>query len=70
MSSTKQRIVELETKLSFQEHLIQDLDEALTRQQRQLDMLQHTLNAMYGQLGTELTDAAEPSPEEIPPPHY
>jgi len=70
MSSTKQRIVELETKLSFQEHLIEELNEALTHQQRQLDGLQHTMDAMCEQLKTGLADVIKPLSEEILPPHY
>jgi len=70
MSSVEERIVELETKLSFQEHLIQELNEALTHQQQQLDTLQHKLESMYEQFKDELSDDTKPLSEEVPPPHY
>ncbi len=70
MPSTEQRIVELETKLSFQERLIQELNEALTHQQRQLDILRHAVNTTCERLKTGLADVDEPLIEEVPPPHY
>ncbi len=70
MSSAEKRIVELETKLSFQEHLIQELNEALTHQQRQLDALQHKLDMMHEQLKDGMSDDIKPLSEEVPPPHY
>ncbi|MDQ6959624.1 MAG: SlyX family protein [Mariprofundaceae bacterium] len=70
MPSAEDRIVELETRLSFQEHLLQELNEALTDQQQQFDMLQHTLNTMCEQLKTGLSDDTKPWSEEVPPPHY
>ena len=70
MPSTEERIVELETKLSFQEHLIQELNDALTYQQRKIDVLQHKLESMHGQIKAGLSDDIKPVSEEIPPPHY
>jgi len=68
--SADERIVELETKLSFQEHLIQELNEALTHQQQQLDTLQHKLDTMHKQMQAGLSDEIKPVSEEVPPPHY
>jgi len=70
MLSAEKRIVELETKLSFQEHLIQELNEALTHQQQQLDVLQHRLDTMREQIQAGLSDEIRPVSEEVPPPHY
>jgi Uncharacterized protein conserved in bacteria len=68
--SAEKRIVELETRVSFQERLIQELNEALTDQQHQLDVLQHTLNTMHEQFKAGLSDDTKPLSEEVPPPHY
>jgi SlyX protein len=70
MPSAEERIVELETKLSFQEHLIQELNEALTHQQQQLDVLQHKLDTVREQIQAGLSDDIKPVSEEVPPPHY
>jgi len=69
MSSAEERLVELETKLSFQEHLIQELNEALIHQQQQLDALQHKLESMGEQFKAGLSDDIKPLAEEVPP-HY
>ena len=63
-------MVELETKLSFQEHLIEELNEALTHQQQQLDTLQRQLDAMREQIQGSLADDIRPASDESPPPHY
>ncbi len=70
MPSTEARIVELETRTSFQERLIQELNEALAHQQRQLDALQHRLESMNEHLKGGLSDEIRPVSEEVPPPHY
>ncbi|MBV7388846.1 SlyX family protein [Pasteurellaceae bacterium TAE3-ERU1] len=64
------RIAELETKITFQEGLIDDLNQALITQQFALDKLQQQVRL----LAQKLTDL-QPSniasmSEETPPPHY
>ncbi len=44
------RIVELETRLAFQEHTIEELNKVITGQQRQLDELQADFKAIGGRL--------------------
>lgn len=66
----KQRIAELETQLAFQEDTLQTLNEIVTRQQQQIDKLDHELQAIMAQL-QQLSDAMRrPESEEAPPPHY
>ncbi|MBE2898798.1 SlyX family protein [Pasteurellaceae bacterium 20609_3] len=64
------RIAELETKITFQEGLIDDLNQALITQQFALDKLQQQVRL----LAQKITDL-QPSniasmSEETPPPHY
>ncbi len=42
----EKRIIELESRLAFQEQAIEELNQALIGQQRQLDQLQNTLDAL------------------------
>ncbi len=70
MPATEERLITLETKLSFQEYLIHDLNDALTQQQQQIDVLQHQLKNLRGQLTSELSDDIKSVSEEVPPPHY
>ncbi len=64
------RVVELETRLAFQEEALQQLNDALLRQQQTLDRLTNDLAAL-----TERLCGLGPSPvgrreDEPPPPHY
>ncbi|MFD2176973.1 SlyX family protein [Veronia pacifica] len=66
----QKQIDDLECKLAFQEHTIEELNDALTEQQKSIDKL----NTQIAYLVTKLK-AMEPSnianmAEETPPPHY
>ncbi len=64
-----ERVVELETRLAFQEQSLQELSDIVYRQQRELEQLRDVVRAMEERL-----KAVEPSPlgegAEPPPPHY
>lgn len=60
------RLREIESKIAFQEHLLESLNDALTGQQRQIEMLQRQLRQLH-----HLIESDENSPkDEPPPPHY
>ena len=68
--SLEQRIIELETRLSYQDHTIEQLNEVVTAQQRQIDHLEKGMRAIRSHLGTaDATDTRRPD-DEAPPPHY
>ena len=68
----EEKLIELETKFSYQEDLLSDLNAIVARQQRQLDEL---ISEMSG-LKEQLQDAAGRGPAGGPeeqiekPPHY
>jgi len=64
------RIVELETKLSFQEDLLQELNSHVINQQSQIDKLETLCNLLkeqYKEIVSSLPDVV--SGDEVPP-HY
>ena len=65
------RVTELEIKLGLTEHLVEELNRTVFRQQEQLDLLQGQLRLLYRQLQAQSPAPAEPRnlPDEIPP-HY
>ncbi len=66
----EERIARLEELAYFQETLLTRLNEALTGQQKQLDMLEKRLNRLEEHL-TELLEASEQqAPVNTLPPHY
>lgn len=63
-------IEELQTKVAFQEHTIDSLNEALTEQQYQIEKLQVQLRHVMEKVkGFEPSNIAKLS-DETPPPHY
>lgn len=65
----EERLNELEAKLAFAEDLIETLNQAVIRQQGQLDLLQQQLRLLHQQLQNALPDEARTLRDEIPP-HY
>lgn len=64
------RVIELETKISYQEHLIQELNDVIVGQQRQIDALVKDVARIRDHLkGSQSSGLARPD-EEAPPPHY
>ena len=68
----EEKLIELETKFSYQEDLLSDLNEIVAKQQRQLDEL---VTEIFG-IKQQLQDAAERGSAEgheeqdEKPPHY
>ncbi|HSW52332.1 MAG TPA: SlyX family protein [Sulfuricaulis sp.] len=65
-----ERLTELEVRVAFQEKTIQDLNEVVTDQQRQLDRLAQELEAVKSRLAALAPALVIPQEEEKPPPHY
>lgn len=64
------RITELETKVAFQEVIIEELNQALISQQFAVDKMQLQLRQLAEKLqGLQPSNIASRS-EETPPPHY
>lgn len=65
-----ERLTELEVRAAFQDKTIQDLNEVVTRQQRQIDRLTQELEAVKIRLAAHAPSMVIPPEEEKPPPHY
>ena len=63
------RLEAVETKISYQEHLIQELNEVVISQQNQIDKLEKTLQQLRNHINHVETEQATPE-QEVPPPHY
>ena len=63
------RVAELEIRTSFQDQTLQQLNEVIVRQQRELESLLREFGRLKGHLSgaTPHTTAAQ---QEEPPPHY
>jgi len=64
------RIVDLETRLAFQEDAIQQLSDVVAEQQCEIDRLLRDLRVMQAQLRQAMPADVALQAEETPPPHY
>ena len=63
-------LIELETKLAYQEDMVESLNKVVCDQQRQIDALEKTCRKMADRL-MDLSEAFEATQvEDAPPPHY
>ncbi|MBC8414676.1 MAG: SlyX family protein [Nitrospira sp.] len=63
---SEDRFIEIETKLSFQEEIIRELNEVACNQQLQIDELQKTCTMLIN----SIKSSTGKSPADERPPHY
>lgn len=66
----RQRLTELEVKLTFMDDTVQALAAADASQSMRLAALEHALRELRGELSSLRTDPADAPQHEPPPPHY
>lgn len=64
------RLVELETRVAFQEHTLQELNAVVARQQQEILHLRRELDALRSQVRALAPTLVAGRGEETPPPHY
>jgi len=69
MPDNDMRFQDIETKIAFQERLLDQLNEALTNQQQQLDTIRRKLDHI-SQLMESPQEQTQRPEEDSPPPHY
>jgi SlyX protein len=65
-----EQITDLEIQLTHQQHQIEELNDLVYCQQRQLDALTAEFRQVKEQLQMGLSSLAKESGDEPPPPHY
>lgn len=70
MNDIDEVMIDLQTKLSFQENLLDELNQVVTDQQQQIMRLESAFNALQVQVKTLQTDNTPGDATEMPPPHY
>ena len=67
---TENRLVEMETRLTYQDQLVEELNKLVYEQDKRIQKLEETCK----QLSRQFTDLAGDAPvaenDESPPPHY
>lgn len=67
---TEERFIKIEIKLTSQEDLLQELNDLVYRQQKQIDELRALCTELVKQLGDAAGDGGEPYTGDQRPPHY
>ena len=67
---SERRLVELETKASFQEATIMDLNKAVIDQGARIEKLEATVRSLRERIKETSGDGQPPLPENERPPHY
>ncbi|AUM13498.1 SlyX family protein [Ketobacter alkanivorans] len=65
----EEKIVNIETRLAFQDDTIQELSDVIYRQQQQIDQLEKTLQALLNKVQDLMEGGNEKIVDERPP-HY
>ena len=66
----EQRLIELETRLAFQEHALMELSEALADARAEGNRTAELMRGMLSDLRKVRTELYADAAEEPPPPHY
>jgi len=64
------KIIDLESKLAFQDETINELNEVITDQQQQLDQLREEIRLLNLRIASVAQSTAATEEKEPPPPHY
>ena len=65
-----EKIIDIETKLAHQEHLLSALDDALSNQQVQIGKLEHLCQSLVERIRALSEAGGEDTNDDEPPPHY
>ena len=66
----EERLIELESRLSFQENTLQELNDIVAAQQQELGVLRLALQELDRRLRALTPPPLATAAEETPPPHY
>lgn len=64
------RLTNLETKVAFQDDLLESLNRIVAAQQQQIDLLQQQVQMLYDQLRSLAPSNVALEAEDVRPPHY
>jgi SlyX protein len=63
-------IVDLQTRLAFQDSVIEELNQVVTNQQKQIDRLENMMAGLRSQFESMQNQQMMKLSDEPPPPHY
>lgn len=70
MENKEEAIIELQTKLAFQEDLLENLNQVITDQQGQIAKLERTVESIIVQMHSMQSSGQDNEQQQEIPPHY
>lgn len=70
MSSIEEQLIDLQTRVAFQDDSIQALNDALSHQQLEIERLMRMVKLINGQVKQLAPESGDNPAHEPPPPHY
>jgi SlyX protein len=70
MPTTEERIIELETKVAYQEDTIQQLNDIIAQQQKKLGLMENSLRGLMAKFDDASEGVSNINPLNEKPPHY
>ncbi|VFQ45987.1 SlyX family protein [Desulfoluna butyratoxydans] len=67
---SEDRLMDIETKLAFQEHTIDELNSVVIEQQREIDRLKNAVEFLLDKVSQIADTRMERAPSNEKPPHY
>lgn len=66
----EERFIDLETRIAYQENLIQELNDVVTKQQMTIDQMERTLSVLVARVRDLMEGMGEGTVIDEKPPHY
>ncbi len=66
----EERLIDLESRLAFQEHTLQEINDIVAAQQQEIGILRLALQELDKRMRTMTPQPVASAAEETPPPHY
>lgn len=66
----EERLISLETRVAYQENMLEELNKIIFRQEEQIEKLRHTVVKLHEKYAALSTSTVGDISEESPPPHY
>ncbi len=67
--ANKEDVIELETRLTYLDDTVEQLNDVISRQQFQIDKLERVLEKLTKEY-SDIKDQISPEIVDVPPPHY
>lgn len=70
MDTNEDRLIDIETRLAYQDQTINELNQVIYQQQKQIDQLERTCRQLSNRVKDMASNTTSSVPKDEKPPHY